>query len=730
MHTFYRTLAFFLLASAFYSCKPRVNFQSDPAWYPFQPAENFDSAVTNMAAWLDKPAGKHGFVQMNGKDLVFENGTPVKFWGVNICSSNAFAEKEKAEKWVRQLTAYGINGVRFHKFTWGAYEGNRSTNLSPEKYARFDQFNHLLREQGIYYGWSHIYGHKVLPGDRDKVLYYEEVAALNYPWSWLNASTSALVNFAPDLQDLNIALTVSMLEHVNPHTGLRYADDPALAFIEFQNEDNIFWGAIENSLQQAPGYRKLLCELFSAWLLKKYGSEAQWQQAWGTVPEGESLREKNVYPRPNHGYFQRAYIDAEQQGRNVPADVADKMQFLYEQQMAFYRKFEQAIRATGYKGVLVGSCWQAGSGIAHYYNLHTDYEVGMIDRHNYFGGGAGGHRLDTGRVSNVAMVSNPGSGLLSAGLQQVADRPFAFSEWMSLIPNEWVAESVPLIGVYGMGLQGWDASFQFAVDFPHFTPTIHTPGVYNVTSPTQMGFYPAVARMIYRGDVQEADIVSERHVHVPGLAQGKLGFLEKVSQQFDIKSFDGAVPPQALARGRAVVQFTDTFRETEPFRVFESGAIASATGQLVWHQGEGGYFSADTPGTKAVVGFSGGKTHTFDALDLQVVTPFSAVMVTALEKNANFKSGKSFLVTAIARAKNTDMEYNATRDTLLAVGQAPILMEPVQMVLHWKGKGKPVVHVLDHTGHRTGRYVETDGKHIVLDGAVHQTFYYEIALMP
>ncbi len=115
----------------------------------------------------------------------------------------------------------------------------------------------------------------------------------------------------------------------------------------------------------------------------------------------------------------------------------------------------------------MASCWQAGTGLAHLLNLYSDREVGIIDRHNYFGGGQG-HQLVPGPFDNAAMVSRIGSGLFGAGLQQVGDRPFAFSEWMSLIPTEWTAESAPIIACYGMGLQGWDASYVFATDSPAY----------------------------------------------------------------------------------------------------------------------------------------------------------------------------------------------------------------------------------------------------------------------
>ena len=37
-------------------------------------------------------------------------------------------------------------------------------------------------------------------------------------------------------------------------------------------------------------------------------------------------------------------------------------------------------------GEILGSNWQAGSNLSHYYNLWSDAQVGILDRHNYFGG--------------------------------------------------------------------------------------------------------------------------------------------------------------------------------------------------------------------------------------------------------------------------------------------------------------------------------------------------------
>lgn len=714
------------------------SFESDTsAWFPFVPENAADPGIVGMNHWLDAPAGKYGFVQIKDEQLVFENGLPVKFWGTNICSRMPFVIEEKADSFVNFLSKWGVNAVRFHKFSWYAYHENISTVFDPEKFQAFDYFQSKLREKGMYYGWSHIYGHRVMPGDSGRLLAYQEIRNLKYPWSHLNGSTSKLVNFAPDLQQLSIDLTVNMLNHVNPYTGLRYADDPALAFVEFQNEDDIFWSAIERALEQAPTYRALLCRLFSKWLEQKYGTQEALDKAWGkkNIPEGESLEKQNIYPQPNHGIFSREYELAVEQNRNIPVHVLDKMRFLYEKQLEFYRKFEKAVRATGYKGVLVSSCWQAGSGISHFYNLHADYSVGMIDRHNYYGGGAGGHRLDTGIVKNDPMIMNPGSGLLSTGLQQVTDRPFSFSEWMSLVPNQWTAEAAPLIAFYGMGLQGWDASFSFATDIPRFSRFLESEahGVYNATSPLHMGLYPALARIVLRGDITESPVISTRNVHVPSLQKGLLNFTELVRQNSDEKEFSGTVTPEMLAVGRFPVRFVNNPEDTEipdltQWIDKENRMITSATGELVWNYGDHPHITLNTPFSKAVAGFVPDSVIRLGCWTIHTNNPFAVILITSLEKTKNLEQSDSILVVAIARGRNTGMNYQ-TRDGktfLVSQGNAPLLLEPVQATVSSEISPGWEVSALDQDGRITNQKIPVENNSFVINGGMYKTVYYLI----
>jgi hypothetical protein len=717
--------------------KAQIKPDNTDKWFAFTPTNTTESGIIGMQQWLDAPAGKYGFVQVDDEKLVFENGQAVKFWGTNICSRLPYVPAEKADSFVHFISKYGINSVRFHKFSWYAYHGDKSTEFDPEMFKRFDYFQAKLREKGIYYGWSHIYGHRVMPGDSSRLLAYSEVKNLNYPWSHLNGSTSSLVNFAPDLQELSIDLTVDMLNHVNPHTGLRYADDPALAFIEFQNEDNIFWGAIERSLEQAPTYRALLCRQFSQWLKAKYGNQQSLEKVWGVqnIHEGESLEKENIYPQPSHSLFSSEYTRTLKENRLMPVHILDKMHFLYEKQVEFYKRFEKAVRQTGYKGVLVSSCWQAGSGFSHLYNLHADYLTGMIDRHNYFGGGAGGHSLTEGNVRNTPLISQPGSGLLSTGLQQVIDRPFSLSEWMSLVPNEWTAEAASLVAVYGMGLQGWDASFSFATDIPRFSKYLQSEshGIYNATSPLHMGLYPALARMVYRNDVSESPVLATRNVHIPSMAEGILDLKEMVEQGYDDKSFSGSVTPGMLAIGRFPVKFTHVPEKTAipgfpQYLNQDAKKIVSSTGELTWNYGEKDYVAIDTKGTKGLIGFAENENVVLGDWEISANNPFTVIFITDLTPKGDLSGSEKILVTAVARARNTgmDYEYEGNRTRLTAEGDAPLLMEPVKADISVKNKKNFEVVVLDQDGLMTNRKVPVENSTFTIDGAEYKTLYYLI----
>jgi hypothetical protein len=709
------------------------------SWYTFSPANDASKpSEIGMQDWLEKPAGKHGRITRDGGKLMY-NGKPIKLWGLNDCYSACAPEKTLANKRAALYAKYGINAVRLHKYAdgpgWSGIQADDSfLKFNPAALDLMDYFVSRLKEQGIYVTLSSTFGVKLGPADREYVPYMDEFGTAKGGGKNRLETGHSSIFLSRELQDMQIAQVVQLLKHKNPHTGLTYAEDPAVAVVELINEESILFYNTHSVLQKIPTLRKRAGEAFCDWLQNRYGSEEALLAAW--EPEalncfasdgfaGESLKEKTIVPAGNPWYFDPDQLEGSHQSKK--ARFLDTMLFLYELQNDFYNRYVQAIRDTGYTGEILASNWQAGRAFSHYYNLHSDALVGLIDRHNYFGGGKGS------KIENGSMLASPGSAMLSVGMQQVDDRPFMLSEWIHVAPNEWGVEGPAIIGAYGMGLQDWDASLIFQnKDDGGFNKQIDDSG-WAVTAPQILGIFPAVSRQVLRGDVKEADITATRYVHVPSLHEGKIGFNDQVVQEGDEKTFTSdKVPSQAMAAARCVIDFTDNYQDTPAFDLapyLKNGGVQSSTGELFWQEGKSkldGYFTINAPATRAVVGFAQGQKCVLGDVTIEPESRFGAIYVTAQKKDKDISTSKNLLITAIARARNTGMKV-LNDSVLLEKGSAPVVMEPVKARIT-VGRKVSNVYLLNHDGIRTEKTLPVKDGSFEIDGARDKTCYYLVTV--
>jgi len=68
--------------------------------FPFVVAYDTPANATNVSAWLDRPAGVHGFIRVEGGHLKNDAG-PVRFWATNICFEACFPTHQQAERLAR-----------------------------------------------------------------------------------------------------------------------------------------------------------------------------------------------------------------------------------------------------------------------------------------------------------------------------------------------------------------------------------------------------------------------------------------------------------------------------------------------------------------------------------------------------------------------------------------------------------------------------------------------------
>lgn len=701
-------------------------------WYPWQATGDSEASAIGLEDWIDRPAGQHGRIVREDQRLMY-NGQPIKLWGVNLCYQACAPEKALADRRAAFYRKYGINSVRLHKYAdgsgWaGILAPDSFVSFDPEALDRMDYLVAKLKEAGIYVALSaHFGSQKLGPADKQYVPYLDEFGPSRGGGGRVETPHSA-VHYARELQDVQILQTVRLLQHVNPYTGLTYAQDPVIAFVEIINEQSILFYSSMAPLKASPTIRARIGRRFCDWLRKKYGDEASLIAAWGErafdsfVDEGfaagERLDRDNILPLGNPWFWDPDQLRGSQAFRRQR--LLDSLEFLYELQCAFYDRYTAAVRAAGYDGELIGSNWQAGRAYSHFANLHSDYRVGTIDRHNYFG---------AGRTSDT-MLARAGSGILSSGMQQVADRPFMMSEWMHVFPNEHGVEGPAILGAYGLGLQGWDASYIFQNgDHGTFLDRLGR-SQWEPTAPQVWGLFPAVARQILRGDVQESSVTAVRNVHLPSVFAGRLSFDDTMAQGYDDKELDSSqVSARTLAVARSVVAFSDRYAETPTFDLapYERGRrLVSSTGQLQWRERDaesGGFFTLASPGTAAVVGWAAGQRCDLGPVTIEIASPFAAVYVTAREPCATLESARKLLIVALGRARNTGMKFSPAGDRMVARGDAPILIEPIRARIWLRRPGAGQVLLLDHDGRPTDQVSRLDGGELTIDGARDRTPY-------
>jgi len=235
-------------------------------------------------ALLDKPAGRNGPVVV--RDGHFYSGDKrLRFWGVNVCFAANFPTHAEADVVAARLARFGINAVRFHHtdmapYPRGIFADNSLTTLSPEALDRLDYFIAALKKQGVYAninlhisrGWARAKGWE----NADKLPGFDKIVDV----------------FNPELIAANKQYAKDLLTHVNAYTKTRYADEPAVAMVEINNEDTLFiWGGEQTIATLPEPYAGQLKKLWNAFLVTKYGARDKLKAAWGKgeLPLGPNL---------------------------------------------------------------------------------------------------------------------------------------------------------------------------------------------------------------------------------------------------------------------------------------------------------------------------------------------------------------------------------------------------------------------------------------------------------
>ena len=227
---------------------------------------------------FDAPAGKHGWLLARPDGTFGFADSPEKarrFYGVNFCFSAHYLAPAEADRVAERLLRLGYNTVRFHHYERMLQDrkNGRSTDLDPERLEQLDYLFAALKKRGIYvttdcYVSRNVFAAEIWPDEKGDVE-MDEFKLL------VPVNEKAYENWA--------TFTRNLLTHRNPHTGLRYADDPALAWLAMINEGTLSRLVHRVSDRVRPDWERA----WGAWLRQRYGSAEAVAKAWDAEFKGD-----------------------------------------------------------------------------------------------------------------------------------------------------------------------------------------------------------------------------------------------------------------------------------------------------------------------------------------------------------------------------------------------------------------------------------------------------------
>ncbi|MCS6829635.1 MAG: carbohydrate binding domain-containing protein, partial [bacterium] len=280
-----------------------VQAQSD--LFPFVvPWDVAPSGVADMSSLLHRPAGKFGHVRV-GADGHFYVGTQrIRFWGVNFSADACFLYKANAPKVALRLAKAGVNIVRFHHMDapWAnpsliLYASGNSRQFNTQALDNLDYLFAQLKRVGIYANINLLVHRRFLASDGLPA----EIESLAD-----QKDQHVIGFFYQPLIELQKEYARQLLTHRNPYTGLTYARDPAVAFVEINNENGLVQGFMGGVTDRIPAvFQADLQRQWNEWLLAKYGDTANLRQAWGerNEPLGPEMVTNGSYTNGTTGWY-------------------------------------------------------------------------------------------------------------------------------------------------------------------------------------------------------------------------------------------------------------------------------------------------------------------------------------------------------------------------------------------------------------------------------------------
>jgi len=589
----------------------------------FKNALDPNESPVDLSFLNHKPAGRHGFVKTKGDQLIFEDGTPVRFWGGNIAAYAIFSDKKQIELQAKRMAKLGFNLMRIHhhdsmqwvKRTVIDQTKNDSQHLDKEVMDRLDYWIKCLRDEGIYV-WLDLHVSRLFkPGDDIGEGFQEMVA---HTKKSKNAAEARGYNYynAP-VEQLMKEFNAKYLNHVNLYTGLAYKDDPAIMGLLITNENDLtnHFGNLMLPNKNNPYHNNLFTQSVRDFSLDKNINFNQTLRTWEAGPSKLFL------------------ADWEHQWNT--------------RMLAHLKKLDVKIP------IATTQMW----GNMKLHGLPSLTAGNIIDVHSY----GKSEALSTNLRYSDNYISYMTTG-------QVYNKPTSITEWNVPYP-EVDRFTAPLYIASIASLQEWDAVMIYNYSQTQFSSYINTWSTY--LDPSITAIMPAAALLYRSQHVKKAnrsyclklnkDNLYYRDSHPNNMATLRT-LVEKSKVSLCLPDVPELEWDKEASPDKNTIIISDI---NEDFIQTGQYAITSDTAELKRNWLDG-IQTINTPLTQAAQGWIGGKIIRLKDVNVIVRTPSKATIAISSLDGQPIKESKKLLITLIARA------------TPLSGRKLPFLSEPIK----------------------------------------------------
>lgn len=555
----------------------------------------------DFSRFADAPAGKYGRIILS-KDgrLTFEqaNDKRIRLLGVNLCDSANFPDRATAEQFAEKMAQAGYNTVRIHHFENKLHngKGTRSYEFDPAQLDRLDYLIHCLKQKGIYTTLDLYASRAIKPGELPE-------------FGSFKTGVCFVEEYLKNWQEF----TSHLLNHVNPYTKMRWADDPAIFCLNLVNENPLvkIW---------RQGNESVILAEYAKWL-KQQGLDSA------------ENRKKRTGPF---------------------------LQFLTEKQSGTIRSMTDYIRNTIKSEILITDI----NCDTRPYLAHSRNILDLVDMHYYHDhpthprGGWVPPSVFT-QFSSISRYAETPRAMMPT---RIFGKPFLVTEYQFCHPNNYIAESGPLMGAYS-ALQDWDGLWRFQYSLSERGLLKSAGWVSYFTSagnPTMRMSDYIIWFLFIRGDVRPA----EKGIALPldaslfdreasHSAFSRLGLVHRVG-----------LLPQGMEQKNITVS-------TDPEPKLKTGTVISSTKEIVLNPAQ--EFKVITPKSECIT--TDKPTATAGRLSFRKGNTFQTLSVHSLDA-LPLGTSSSLLLFHLTDVKNSSEKFASPDMTyLLSYGRAPALQK-------------------------------------------------------